>query len=192
MAATLYLLEFLLRVPEYRVIGPEADIGNVTGLRVRGYSPTSTALELRTILRDPNFRGMLIRQHTGELNEAGATDEVHVYSIVSFDMCCARERQYHVFDGLPRPFGAGYYPITSAGQGVEGLYRYLRNDAGMHLRQTYDNLGEVQNGEGLLIPDYLWESVANQYEGYLNGMRLSEVGQTSLGRLKNESDQSSG
>ena len=53
MAATLYLLEFLLRVPEYRVIGPEADIGNATGLRARGYSPTSTELEVRTILRDP-------------------------------------------------------------------------------------------------------------------------------------------
>ena len=62
----------------------------------------------------------------------------------------------------------------------------------MHLRHTYDNLGVVMNGEGLLVSDYLWKSVANQYQGYLTGQTLSEVGQTSLGRLKNKKDQSTG
>ena len=43
-----------------------------------------------------------------------------------------------------------------------------------------------------IIPDDLWESVANQYQGHLTGKTLSEVGQTSLGRLKNENDQKTG
>ena len=109
----------------------------------------------------PDFRVILIRQFTEEYNEAGDYDETHVYVVVSFDICDAREWYYHVFDGLPLPSSEGYYPISSAGQGVEGLYRYLRNDAGMHLRHTYDNLGVVMNGEGLLVADDLWKSVAN-------------------------------
>ena len=37
MAATLYILEFLLKLLMYRDIGPEADIDNVDGLRVMGF-----------------------------------------------------------------------------------------------------------------------------------------------------------
>ena len=66
MAVTLCILNFLLKVPTYRMIAPDADIENVDGLRVSGFSPTSTMLELRTMFRKPDFRGMLIRKFTGE------------------------------------------------------------------------------------------------------------------------------
>ena len=72
------------------------------------------------------------------------------------------------------------------------MYWYLRYDAGKHLQDTYDDLGVVMNGEGLRIPEELWESVANQYRGYLTGQTLSEECQTNFAKLKDEHDQSTG
>ena len=173
-----YITEVLLEVPEFRVMSVSDD-GNVTGLRIKDFSPASDETAVRDIFRHVHFRGMVIRMYTGR---EGRDEEVHVFCVMTQCGCDPKYRQYFVYDGLPRSNG-GVYPISSAGQGVEGLYRYFQH-AGEHLRVEYPALGRMQSADGMFIPDELWNPVVGQFSGFPRGNPISEEGQMNLGMMR--------
>ena len=116
-------MEVLLEVPMYRVIEPDADFGNITGLCIKDFSPGSTKTEVCDIFSHAHFCGMVIHIYTGM---EGRDEEVHVFCVMTQCVCAPDYCQYFMYDGLPRQHG-GTFPISSAGQGVEGLYRYFQH-----------------------------------------------------------------
>jgi hypothetical protein len=157
-----------------------SDDGNVTGLRIKDFSPASDETAVRDIFRHVHFRGMIIRMYTGR---EGRDEEVHIFFVMTQCVCDPKYRQYSVYDGLPRE-NVGVFPISSAGQGVEGLYRYFQH-AGDHLRNEYPALGRIQSADGMFVPEELWNPVVGQFSGFPHGDPISEEGQMNLGMMRN-------
>lgn len=60
-----YLLEVLLEVPAFRVIGFDADVKKKMGLRIKDFIPGSTDTKVRDIFHHVQFCGMIIHIYTG-------------------------------------------------------------------------------------------------------------------------------